>query len=693
MGACLVQAELRHVVNELHECLTKLGYDVTTSFESKDGGTLSGCARCRGGFTVDCRWQAHEDPNGTFLSLDLRPTRQHRRFIVALFTVLCIFLLLIAVYVFLQGNAVVESCGFILLILLASLASFYTFYAYVKRSRFPARKEIEIWERIEEQHQCKKILPVDISLLGKEAETLLLGLFLLLLWGYFLSLAPIVAVTTGLLVLVALPYLVAYGLFRTNPFIQWRVQILRCIFSCATGLNFWPLVYLTISYVGYIALALYATGVCDSPSSALAEASSKLNHATMFTRDATAPKMLVKEIGLKYVDRQAYELYPSSPKPLEELRRRAASRLAFIRNVIVGAVLFMLVGEIIMIMLVPRNWQSALGKSGSVPAFRVPPIMSSKHRTELWQRASVGIFLSACGLLNLISLFVSMEIIYFVFTGNCDPWQLSYTLAWISFPYSELVSTTGSQPHFSEHCLALVVLFAFAVSPLVVPFLKSLKLAKRSIKRLWEWLNLPRQAYLPPEKVQDAASRLSSKAGVPKPLVRLLPDSRIRLSIRKRLYQTRARLYISSGALHNLNADELETTLAHEIAHLQQGLFSIELARFLSWLFLFPNASLHSLFDFVEKELDADIRAMVLTGKREPLISALIKMSIGYQNLKRNYQSTRPSWRRLSSRLHSFIKGYHLFNEFLSGDVMVGYTHPYLTTRIEAIRAAGADIR
>ena len=687
MGMCLLSADLLTVGQSVDQEVKALGYVIDRASQFESSTVISGRAERSGKFPVDCWWEARSCSKGTLLTLNMRPARRTLWSPVILFAILSILVLAASAYVIMVGARVLDSGIFVLLNLLVITFAAWFYYAHKKRTQFLAMKESELWQALEQQHPIEKILPVRTSLLGDRLETVVSNFLCLLLCTICMWLAPITIPPFVLFLSTLLPYSIGRAWFRTKPFIQWRLEILKCVLSLAF-LSFVPLLFLYIFYAFHIATVLHSAGVFKTPSRFLKAVMLKENNIRLSSRGTTDPKIAVKEIAQIYVDEEVSKLSQTlggSPRLLKHFQKLVTAKLVSTIDFIVMLYMLVLMGATVTVIRAPWDWQEACGKTGLLP-FRIPAVPLRKRGRGLLQQVFLGIFLTNYGVLNLVSLFASVEILHFILTGRTFLHTLGYILGWISLPRTKSMITVSNPPYLANPSMGIAVLLLFAVPALIIPVSKIFKLIKSNVLTVWAKLKLLHHAYIMPQDLRDTVRVLSLKAGVPTPILKLLFESKIRLFVRKRLWQRNARIYVTTIALEKLGPDELEAALAHEISHLQQGLFKVELARFLSWLFFFPNGCWHSLIDFVEREFDADMRAVHLTGKREALAATLVKMSVNIDRPKSKKQVLRHR-RSLFPWLSSLMASRRLFNEFLSGDVMVGYTYPHLTERIQAIQA------
>lgn len=145
---------------------------------------------------------------------------------------------------------------------------------------------------------------------------------------------------------------------------------------------------------------------------------------------------------------------------------------------------------------------------------------------------------------------------------------------------------------------------------------------------------------------------------------------------------------ISRGTINILSPEELKAAIAHEIGHIRQGPWKVGFLKLLSSIALFPNYYLTLCMDWAKNEIDADRFVMVATNDPQSLKQALIKISTA--------QISCPVLDSNSRYLNKWCKGFigtikRKFNSllisvnFFFGDGLLGYAHPYLSERLQAI--------
>lgn len=666
------------VERTLREILNSLGY---TRYQACQSPIVTGRAEYGSKCLISCQWEAHTHAEGTLLTLDVRFIRKSLLSAAILLMVPSILAAIVAIHLIIAGSAAAKSRFFPPLILTAAMGFGWLYYFYTKWTTYLAKKEGEIWRAFEQRYPCEKVLPVRKTLLGEKLEFGMMSFLYLLVCTGCVRLAPITVLPIIFITSILFPYSLAAAWLRIKPFLQWRLQVLKCMLSLAF-LSFTSLFFLCIFFICHITVVSSLSNGSKSQLYYLL----KTNYI-LSSGENTSPKAIVQKTLQGLIDKEVAKLshyYNMPQNSVEKLRKSVTAKIICIVFLITLFYLLLLMCALIVILRAPWDWQEASAKIRPIP-FLVPPVTLKKHGHGCWQRFLLAIFLANFGILNLISLFASIDIIHFLFTGSCFFKPLGIALQWISLPFSEFITTTINVPSIMHPYVKTILLLSFVVPTLTICFSKIINFSRKVFWAVLGKVKLLYHGAVIPQDVPEITKDLSLKAGVSVPQIKLLFDRKIRLFIQKRLWHSKAKIYITTGAVEKLNQEELEATIAHEISHLRQGLFHIELARLLSWLLFFPNGSWHSLIDFVEREFDADRQAIQLTKKRKPLISALLKASLNIGSQKSRKTLIRSN-NKILSQYYSFKAARQSFDKFLSDDSMVGYTYPYITERIQVIQ-------
>lgn len=142
------------------------------------------------------------------------------------------------------------------------------------------------------------------------------------------------------------------------------------------------------------------------------------------------------------------------------------------------------------------------------------------------------------------------------------------------------------------------------------------------------------------------------------------------------------RITLSSGCVKELSELELCALIAHEIGHVRRDAQEIERLKVLSLLLLAPAYVLLALYDFAEREHEADAFAVNVMGDTKALVGALVKLAVLEAQRPRRgadgqEESVRAgpwaSWRR--------------FGGFVVGSSVFAAKYPLLEHRLGRLRA------
>jgi Zn-dependent protease with chaperone function len=214
---------------------------------------------------------------------------------------------------------------------------------------------------------------------------------------------------------------------------------------------------------------------------------------------------------------------------------------------------------------------------------------------------------------------------------------------------------------------------------------------RRSLSILVLWLKMLRRhrsSRSHPEVLwlQEYLTEICREYGVKVPTVLLNRRSNVGVRLLHITITNTAAIELSTDTLKLLTRQELEAVMLHEVAHIRQGLWQVSLLKALSCLALFPNFYLTLCLDWAEKEMEADRFAIAVTGDANALKRALVKTTaaqLAYTT--RPQDCSRRFWARpiraFRARCHSIMASLRFF----FGDGLLGYAHPYLSERLEAI--------
>jgi Zn-dependent protease with chaperone function len=172
------------------------------------------------------------------------------------------------------------------------------------------------------------------------------------------------------------------------------------------------------------------------------------------------------------------------------------------------------------------------------------------------------------------------------------------------------------------------------------------------------------------------------------PILLLTDSQNVILNIHHILLTNTAVIEISRSVINLLNLDELKAAIAHEIAHIKQGQWKVAVLKQLSLLALFPNHYLTLCIDWPRKEIDADRFALEATKDVHALKQALIKIStaqVFYVTLDAKPQCLDKWFNCFIDTIRRKLNSLFASIRFFFGDGLFGYTHPYLSERLQMI--------
>lgn len=179
--------------------------------------------------------------------------------------------------------------------------------------------------------------------------------------------------------------------------------------------------------------------------------------------------------------------------------------------------------------------------------------------------------------------------------------------------------------------------------------------------------------------------------GIKTPEIILIANNSVTIRLHWLALSNQAVIEMSRGAIELLEWEELKSVIAHELGHIKQGLRKIWVLKTLSSLLLFPNHYLTVCVNWSKREIDADQFALSLTKDPLPLKHALIKIStaqLSYlkaaparQKATRSFSILRIFTGSIKDRWYKMLVSIRFF----FGDGLLGYVHPWLSERLEAI--------
>lgn len=195
----------------------------------------------------------------------------------------------------------------------------------------------------------------------------------------------------------------------------------------------------------------------------------------------------------------------------------------------------------------------------------------------------------------------------------------------------------GAFPRFAS-LLVIGTLFIIALPGLLLMF-RMMAVIVRAIMNLYtrfKTAELNVLACLPVS--QEQVQNWFKEVGLPCPALQAQTNSPQMVSAEKNLLSGNVTLRLSKQC-HQLTPLELKVVILHEIAHIKHDLNQLAWLQRLSCFSASPIQFLTILYDFGQRELEADCFAIKQIGSVNPLRSALIKISL-INPLKKTSQDT-----------------------------------------------------
>ncbi|MBN2589152.1 MAG: hypothetical protein JXA96_04780, partial [Sedimentisphaerales bacterium] len=189
-----------------------------------------------------------------------------------------------------------------------------------------------------------------------------------------------------------------------------------------------------------------------------------------------------------------------------------------------------------------------------------------------------------------------------------------------------------------------------------------------------------------PSEAQDFLKKVCTKNKLRKPALILTGRRDCAIELKGILFGLYPVIEISTAAIDILSVKELNSVLAHELGHLHHGLWKTEILKLLSSVLFFPNYYLTLCMNWAAMEIEADIFSLEATKDKTSLINALLKTSASqFSNTaygsKKSFKEHDRLWNYLKVQLNSVLVSVRFFY----GDRLLGYVHPNLSERLDAI--------
>jgi len=328
-----------------------------------------------------------------------------------------------------------------------------------------------------------------------------------------------------------------------------------------------------------------------------------------------------------------------------------------------------------------RYWSHSRSNESSSPA--IPSL-----RLGSWSGRGKGLTLAwlfSAGMNNIFHLLLTVEICSVLIRGRAlFSRALGETIGWIVLDHS--CAAQGIYQASTVGTVFVVILMFPTLSSLIAC---AVPIAGGIAARL-KHRTLPASP-----SVLKTASGIAEVVGVRCPRVYATAEERPNLQTRFPWFFGRPRILISRGALGLFENEEMKAAIAHEMVHVKYDAPAIRWTRWASFLCLYPCNVFAILLDTDSREMRADREAISLAGSEKYLVSAIVKASIGSVFRRQGATSRalgspkQDASSGLGRRWQGLRRNAGLLVSLCQPDLILGYAHPLIEDRLQAIRQDG----
>lgn len=321
----------------------------------------------------------------------------------------------------------------------------------------------------------------------------------------------------------------------------------------------------------------------------------------------------------------------------------------------------------------------------------------SYFKKERWKRLVlsflvVGKFVASLPI-NYLAAFIGTDAFLFaVFNKTYIFKNSAILLSWIPanlLALSEMINLTKIISTGYGHLMFISKLIILALAlPLMAMILRSaLNVIYNMINNFYYFMSSFSMKKIIPESLNKFINEVAVQHDISKPKIKVRNSRKVEVNTQVNLFLAKPVINISRPTLTKLKENELKAVIAHEIGHIKKGLRKIALAKLLSRVALYPNYFLSILFDFAEMEYEADRFSVEATKDKASLKSALIKMSVLSALSKKGKVKTSKILPEIAfcKKISGYLRRLSAVDKFFFGNVLMGYTYPFLMERIKQI--------
>ena len=339
----------------------------------------------------------------------------------------------------------------------------------------------------------------------------------------------------------------------------------------------------------------------------------------------------------------------------------------------------------------PESWQERVAQADA-DWIRLPSAIETRGLQDFSFRAPILLLFALGALINILALLAALDLFWIIMSDHALLFPQSECLvSWFFVPFLSLGMLKEPVDVRGWDVLARVVLLVVALPPLYVWGRRTAGVGADWLRGIGPAILGTRRHRVVTQGLRTTLTELCNNTNLPIPSLRILRKGTVHLALRTRFLSQRPVLVISTGALSQLTAAEMEAALAHELGHARQNLGRLRWFRVISILGGYPPWFLLLLIDFRQMEEDADRFAMRAGAEPQALASAIIKASSVELPEASGLTAILSRWvdRNVPGKMRdSVLKAFRsalILDRFLFSDDLVGSSHPLPRDRIATI--------
>ena len=336
---------------------------------------------------------------------------------------------------------------------------------------------------------------------------------------------------------------------------------------------------------------------------------------------------------------------------------------------------------------IPQKWQLSLAES-SLKYIKPPSLGLKSKLSNILFIPTIILWSLSAGVINIVFVITSFDMVYYILTNRTLILKnLSVIYSWLQTDFIIFKNILNIKRCFLFHVGPKIILL-FVALPFIYLSLKLIsniiaKISKNAKKTLVPHKGLDTVI----GRVKEHLIEVSKKEKITPPKILVVRSNRNIIFSKIKLFSHRATIVLSDKLLDRLDEKETHVLMAHELGHIRQGLRKFEILKILSKLTLFPNLFMTLAVDYRKHEDAADRYTFELIKEKEIIKKTLIKVAVINFRLERQIKKRKINklTMALPSRIKMMLNRLKILDDFLFGEALIGYSHPFIKERIRKI--------